>query len=179
MAIFEKISLFVLPCVVFLVAIIILFGKKADYFSFFLEGAKDGMKSAFNLLPSLCAIIISVSMILNSGICDYVCSLLSPFFEKIGVPGELFPLILIRPFSGSASIATFRELLTKYGPDSFIGVCASILMASSDTFVYVIFVYFSSSKIKKTRYALPLCFFLCIISCALSIFASKIFLNII
>ncbi len=179
MATVEKISLLVLPCVVFLVAVIILFGKKRDYFSCFLEGAKNGMKSTFALLPSLCAIIISVSMLLNSGLCDYICGWLAPFFDKIGIPSEIFPLILIRPFSGSAALATFKELLAKYGPDSFAGVCASVIMASSDTFVYVVCIYFSSSKIKKTRYALPVSFVVCVLCTLLSAFISRIFLNII
>lgn len=179
MEIFEKISYFVLPCVVLLIAVIILFGRKRDYFSAFLEGAGGGIKSAISLLPSMCALIISVSMLTSSGLCDYLCQLLSPVFEFLGIPVELFPLILLRPFSGSASIATYKEIMTKYGADSFAGVCASIIMASSDTFVYVICMYFSASKIKKTRYALPVCLLVSLLCVFLSTIISRLFLNII
>lgn len=179
MEIFEKISFFVLPCVVIFISIIILFGRKFDYFTSFLDGAKKGMKSAFSLLPSMCALIIAVNMLLYSGLSDYICKIASPLFEFLGIPVEIFPLILVRPFSGSAAIATYKELMTKYGPDSFASICASVIMASSDTFVYVICIYFSASKIKKTRYAFPVCFLVSLLCVFLGTFISRLFLNII
>ena len=178
MEILEKISLFVLPCVVFLAALTILFGRRENYFSHFLDGALSGAKSAVSLLPSLCALIIAVSMLTRSGICDYLTKLLSPIFDFLGLPSEIFPLILIRPFTGGGALAVFRELLERYGPDSFPGVTASLLMASSDTFVYVICVYFSTTKIKRTRFALPVCFIISLICIILSAFISRITLNI-
>lgn len=178
MEILKKISLFTLPCVVFLVAIIVLFGRKRNYFSFFLDGAKAGMKSAVSLLPTMCALIVSVSMLTSSGLCDYICTLLAPFFEKIGLPSEIFPLILIRPFSGSGALAVFEQILSKYGTDSLPGICASVIMASSDTFVYVICIYFSTTKIKKTRYALPVCLFVSVLCIFLSTIVSRVLLNI-
>jgi spore maturation protein B len=118
-------------------------------------------------------------MLTSSGLCDYLCQLLAPAFKLLGIPVEIFPLILLRPFSGSASIATYKEIMTKYGPDSFASICASIIMASSDTFVYVICMYFSLSKIKKTRYALPVCAFISLLCVFLSTVISRLFLNII
>lgn len=178
MEIVRKISLFVLPCVVFLVALIILFGKK-NYFSSFLTGAKSGFKGSISLLPSMCALIVSVSMFISSGAEKIISSFLSPLFDKIGVPSALFPLILLRPFSGSASIATYEEIISLYGADSFVGVCASVIMASSDTVIYVICMYFSTTKIRKTRHALPIALFISIFCVFLSCVVSRIFLNMI
>ena len=178
MEILEKISLFILPCVVLLTAMIVLFGRKENYFSCFLEGAKGGIKSCVSLLPSLCALIISVTMLTNSGLCDYIGQALNPIFNYFGLPSEIFPLILIRPFTGSGALATFEEILRKHGPDSFVGICASLIMGSSDTFVYVICIYFSSTKIKKTRYALPVCIAISFICIILSSLFSRLFLNI-
>lgn len=174
MEIFEKISYFVIPTILTIVAIIILFGKK-DYFESFLRGAKGGMKSAVSLLPTMCALIVGVSMFTASGACEIISTWLSPFFDFIGVPKEIFPLILTRPISGSASLATYGEIMSTYGPDSFPSLCASILIASTDTVIYVICVYFSTSKITKTRHALPVALFVSVFSIFLSCILSRIF----
>ena len=176
MEIVKKISLFVLPCVVFLVAIIIFFGKKS-YFESFIRGAKNGIKSSFAILPTMCALIVSVSMFLSSGIEPIISKYLSPILGFLKIPSELFPLVLLRPFSGSASIATFEGILEKYGPDSLIGICASVIMASSDTVIYVICMYFSTTKIRKTRHALPIALFISFFCVLLSSIVSRVFLN--
>ncbi len=168
MEIIEKISYFVLPCVVIFVGFIIFFGKR-DYFSSFSSGAWNGAKASVKLLPTMCALIVGVSMFTASGASDFFTKLLSPVFDFIGVPSEIFSLILTRPISGSASLATFKEILDACGADSFAGLCASVIMASSDTVIYIICVYFSTSNIKKTRHAMPIAlfvsFFCVILSC--------------
>ena len=174
----EKISLFILPTVIFLVALIVLLGRRRDYFSCFLDGAAKGAKGAFSLLPSMCALIISVNMLLGSGLADYVSKLLSPIFSKIGIPSEILPLLILRPFSGSASLAFFDSLLRKYGADSFVGILSSVIIASTDTFIYVICIYFSKTKIKKTRYLLPVCITVSLLSVFVATLVSRIFLNI-
>lgn len=174
MEILERISYYILPLILLIVALIILFGKK-DYFDSFLRGAKNGAVSAVNLLPTLCALIVGVSMLTASGAGELLSQLVSPFFDKIGVPKELFPLILTRPISGSASLATFGEILSQNGADSFPALCASLIMASSDTFVYVICVYFSQVGIKKTRHALPVAIFVSCLSILLSCILCRIF----
>lgn len=178
MEILEKISLFVLPCVVFLAAIIVLFGRRENYFACFLEGAKGGIKSCVSLLPSLCALIISVNMLTHSGLCDFLTDALFPLLNFVGLPSEIFPLVLVRPFTGSGALAAFEEILKKSGPDSLVGICASLVMASSDTFVYVICIYFSTTKIKKTRFTLPVCILVSLICLILSSLFSKVILNI-
>ena len=178
MEIVRKISLFVLPSVVFSVAMIIFFGKK-NYFASFLRGAKNGIKSSISLLPSMCALIVSVSMFVSSGAEKALSTFLSPFFDKIGVPSALFSLILLRPFSGSASLATYESLVMEFGADSFIGVASSVIMASSDTVIYVICTYFSTVKINKTRHALPVALFVSLFCVLVSCFVSRIFLNMI
>ena len=129
-----------------------LFSKK-PCFDDFKEGALDGMKSAVGLLPTLVALVVGIKMLGASGFLSALASLLSPLFSRIGVPGELLPLLITRPFSGSAANASFYELISEYGPDSFVSLCASVIMGSSDTMVYIIALYFSSVGIKKSRHA--------------------------
>ena len=168
------ISSFIIPLIVLLVSIIILFGKK-DYFASFIEGAKEGALSACKLLPTLCALIVSISIFTSSGASDFLCGALSPVFSILDIPSDLLPLIITRPLSGGASLATFEQILSKCGVDSYEAICASLIMASSDTAIYVVSIYFSTSSIKKTRHALPCALFVSFISVLLSCFIAKIF----
>lgn len=174
MEIINLASSFVIPCVILAVALIVLFGKK-DYFSSFLEGAKEGAISACKLLPTLCALVISVSIFTASGACDFLSSLLSPICDFLHIPTEIFPLIITRPLSGGASIATFQDILSKCGADSYEGICASLIMASSDTAIYVISIYFSSTGIKKSSYALPCALFASTVCIFISCIIARVF----
>ncbi len=129
--------------------------RKRPYFDFFLDGAKEGLRGAVSLLPTLVALLTAVRMLNASGLLTDLAHILSPAAEKIGLPPELIPLLLTRPFSGSAATATYSTLLTDYGPDSFPAICASVIMGASDTVVYICAVYFSSAHVRHTRHALP------------------------
>lgn len=173
----EKINLvssFIIPCIILFISVLILISKK-DYFSSFILGAKDGMINACKLLPTLCALIVSVSIFSASGASDFLSKICSPIFDFLHIPTPLLPLIITRPLSGGASLATFEQILSKCGVDSYEALCASLIMASSDTAIYVISVYFSTSKIKKTRHALPCALIVSLVSVFLSCAIAKIF----
>ncbi len=150
----EILSALPMPLVVAAVGVLFLTAKK-DWFDSFLRGARQGLQTAVGLLPTLCALIVAVAMLNASGAVDLLARLLSPAADAVGIPAELLPLLLTRPFSGSASTAAFVELLEKVGPDSLPGLCASIIFATSDTMIYIISVYFSSVNIKHSRSAIP------------------------
>lgn len=150
----EYIASLAIPAVICVAASFMLFGKK-DYFSLFTEGAKNGLRTAVSILPTLVALMIAINMLNASGILDALCRAISPAAEAIGIPTEIIPLLLTRPVSGSASTAAYSSLLSHYGADSFPALCASVIMGSTDTMLYVICLYFSSVGIKKTRYAIP------------------------
>ena len=151
----ERISALAVPAVICLAALFMLFGKK-DYFSLFTEGAKSGLHTAFSILPTLIALMIAINMLSASGILDLLSLALSPIAEKTGVPTEIIPLLVTRPISGSASTAAYSTLLERFGADSYPALCASVIMGSSDTMLYVICLYFSYVGIKRTRYAIPI-----------------------
>ena len=150
----ERISALAIPAVICIAALFMLFGKK-DYFSLFTAGAKDGLRTAVTILPTLIALMIAINMLGASGILDKISSALSPAAERVGVPPEILPLLVTRPVSGGASTAAYSSLLQRYGADSFPALCASVIMGSTDTMLYVICLYFSSVGIRKTRYAIP------------------------
>lgn len=150
----SQISALMMPLAAALIGCIMLFGKR-DYFSAFTRGAAEGLKTAVGLLPTLCALLTAIAMLNASGAVDAAAYLLSPLFSQLGVPAELLPLLLTRPFSGSASTAAFTDLLNRVGADSFTGLCASVIFGSSDTLFYVITVYSSAAGFRRTRGAVP------------------------
>ena len=151
----------VIPLVIVACGVILLGGRR-DYFAVFTEGAREGLSTAVRLLPTLCAMLCGVGMLRASGLLDLLGNLLAPVMGRVGIPSDLTPLLLTRPFSGSASLAVFKDLMASLGADSFPALCAAVIMGSSDTAVYVLSVYFSSVGIRRTRYALP---------CALAVMA--------
>ena len=77
-----------------------------------------------------------------------------PCFTYLKVPIEIFPMIIMRPISGSSSLAILNNIFENFGPDSFAGRLASVIQGSTDTTFYILTLYFGSIGIKKIRYAL-------------------------
>jgi len=128
--------------------------KKVDVFSEFLEGAKEGLKTAVNIAPALIALMTCVGMLKVSGALDILVWVFSPLAHLLALPQEVLPLAILRPISGSGALVIFNDLLDTYGPDSFVGRVASVIEGSSETTFYTIAVYFGAVKISKTKYTL-------------------------
>lgn len=160
-----------------LVVIILIYGmyKKVDIFDTFLIGVKEGMRSVINLFPTIFAMIIAISVLTNSGIIMNISNLFSSLFDKLGFPVEVFPLAILRPISGASSLALLSDILSKYGPDSFIGRVASVMQGSTDTTIYIISMYFASVGIKKIKYSLIVGLLADFVSVILSIVMVKMF----
>ena len=129
--------------------------KKQDVYSCLLEGGVEGLKLLFSITPALVMLLTAVHMLRASGAIELLSSFLSPVFRPLGIPVETLPLMLIRPFSGSAAVAVGADLMASYGPDSTIGRTVAIMLGSTETTFYTISVYFGAAGIKKTRYAIP------------------------
>lgn len=145
------ISVLIIPVVITLIVANGLM-KKAPVFDLFIKGAKSGIETSFRILPSLVGLIVAISMLRASGSFDVAERLISPISNKLNFPKELVPLALIRPISGSASLAVVRDILSKFGADSLIGRCASVMMGSTETTFYTLAVYFGSVGITNSRY---------------------------
>jgi len=141
------------PIVLFVV-IVLGFTKKVKVYETFISGAKEGFSVAVNIIPYLVAILVAIGMFRASGAMAYLTQILSPVTNLIGLPAEALPAALMRPLSGSGSLGIITELMTKHGPDSFIGRLASTFYGSTETTFYVIAVYFGSIGIRKTRHAI-------------------------
>lgn len=147
------ISDFIIPVTVLSV---VLFGcvKKVDLYEAFIDGAKEGLHTVVGILPTLIGLMLAVTIFRAGGALAIVTKLLSPFANAIGFPVEILPLSMMRLVSSSASTGLLIDLFQNYGPDSFLGRLASVMMSCTETVFYTMSVYFMSVGIKKTRYAL-------------------------
>lgn len=139
-----------------MVLFIIIYGftKKIDIYDTFIDGVKESFSMIFNLFPTFIAMILAINLFIDSGFLDFVLSFLKPLFNLIKVPVEILPLAIVRPISGSASLAYLNNIFSVHGPDSFIGLLSSVMQGCTDTTLYVISLYFGSIGIKKIRYSL-------------------------
>ena len=138
------------------VLFVIVYGlkKKVLIYESFLEGAKEGLITAFNIFPSVIAMVFAINIFLNSGFLEYIFKFLKPILNILNIPFNILPMAFIRPISGTASLAIMNDIFKNFGPDSYIGRVASVLQGCTDTTIYVLALYFGSIKISKTRHAL-------------------------
>lgn len=129
--------------------------KKINVFDAFIVGAKQGFDTSVSIIPYLIAMMVAIGMLRASGFFGLMDHWLAPVMAMIGMPPEVLPLALIRPFSGSASTGVMAELIHQYGGDSLIAKTAATMMGSTETTFYVIAVYFGAVGIRRTRHAIP------------------------
>jgi len=128
--------------------------KGVKVYEAFVEGAREGLKIAYRIFPYLLAMIFAVTLVRTSGMMKIIEKILSPFTYILGIPKEIMPLVLIKPISGSGALGTLTEIINTFGVDSYIGICAAVVMGTTETIFYTISIYFGSIKIKKIRHTL-------------------------
>ncbi len=150
----KYISVFAMP--VFMAMFIIMgLVRRVRVYECFVEGAKEGVLAMLNIIAPLVGLMVAINMFRASGALELIAKVLSPALELIRIPAEVLPLAILRPISGSASLAIVTDLFKNYGPDSVVGRIASVMMGSTETTFYTIAVYFGAIGVKKTRHTLP------------------------
>lgn len=147
------ISAAAIPIIILLIIIYGLVEKNKVYDSF-LDGAKEGIEIVFKLFPTLVGIFVAVGALRSSGLIDLIVKLIEPFTNLLRIPSQIMPLALLRPISGSASMAVAVDIMQTHGVDTMIGLITSTIMGSTETTFYTIAIYTSSVGIKKTRFIL-------------------------
>ena len=130
------------------------FKKKVNIYDAFLEGAKEGLMISFNIFPSIIAMVFAINIFLDSNFVNAVLGVFTPVLNLINIPLEIMPMALLRPISGTATLAIMNDIFINYGPDSYVGRLASVLQGCTDTTIYVLALYFSSIGVKRIRYSL-------------------------
>ena len=130
-------------------------GRRVNVYDVLTEGAREGLIVLVRILPSLVGLLTAVYMFRASGAMEFLASLLAPVLTRLGIPPETAGLLFIRPVSGSGALAIGSDLMARYGPDSYIGRCAAVMLGSTETTFYTIAVYFGSAGIRRTRHTIP------------------------
>lgn len=156
---------------------IILYGysKNIDIYETFIEGAKDGIKTVFQIFPTLVGLMVAVGILRESGALDFFSKCVGPICMQFGFPKEAVPLTFMRLISSSASTGLLLDIFKKFGPDSFIGRLVSIMMSCTETVFYTISIYFMSVGIKKIRYTLKGALIANLFGIIASLYITKIF----
>lgn len=159
-----------------LLVLVLLYGlvRKVNVYDSFVTGAKKSFDLSVSVFPYLAAMFIMTNALAQSGLDKYLIDFLAPPFQLLGVPREVVKLILLRPFSGSGSLAILTEVYDCYGVDSYVGRCASVIMGSSETVFYVAGVYFSQTKVKHTGFALSIALFCNLVGSVLACLLCKV-----
>lgn len=149
----SNISNIIIPLIVFY---IIAYGliHQCKVYETFVEGAKDGIKTVVGILPTLAALMTAVGVLRASGFLALLQKLFAPVGEWIGLPSELFPLIIMKMFSSSAATGLVLDIFKNYGTDSYVGMITSIMMSCTETIFYTMSVYYIAANVTKTRYTL-------------------------
>ncbi|GHU58647.1 spore maturation protein [Clostridia bacterium] len=169
-----EISIYIIPIVIAFVVVYAVV-RKVDVFAEFTKGVKEGVIICYDIFPSLFALVIGVTMLRSSGGIDAIGNAVAPIVGRLGIPKDVIPLALLRPFSGSGATALFEDLLNTTGADSFAGRVASVMLGSSETTFYTIAVYFAATKVRKTGAALPSALFGDALGFVLSTLAVRMF----
>ena len=150
--------------------------RGVNVYEAFAQGAAEGLPVLLKILPYLVAMLVAVRLLSDGGAIDAATRLLAPVCGAIGLDARLLPLLLLRPFSGSAAMAILTELFAEYGADSPVGLTASVLMGSSETIFYEVALYFGVVGVTKTRFAVPAALLAALVGAAASILFTRLLL---
>lgn len=142
-----------MPLIVLLIILYALL-ERNKVFDIFLKGAKEGVETVFKIFPTLVGLFVAIGALCSSGILELIINIIKPGISILKIPSEIMPLAMLRPISGSGSIAVATDIMKKYGVDSKIGLIASTIMGSTETTLYTISIYTESAGVKKTRFVL-------------------------
>lgn len=149
---------YIVPLLLLFTAVLAL-RRRENAYDILVQGASEGLKLLYHILPALILLLTAVHMLRASGAMELLSSLLAPVFSLFGIPPETAMLVLIRPISGSAALAVGADLMAEFGVDSDIGRTVAVMLGSTETTFYTISVYFGAAGIQKTRYTIPAALF--------------------
>ena len=144
--------------------------KGTNIFASFVEGSKEGIDTAFRILPYMIAMLAAISIFRNSGLMTWIMDGFTKGLDVIGVNKEItnaIPVALLRPFSAGGARAFMFDAMQHYGADSLTGRLACLFEGAAETTFYVIAVYYGAVSVKDTRYTLPIMLlvdFVCVIT---------------
>ena len=150
--------IYVIPAILLLTVVFATI-KKTSVYDGFITGAKEAISLTLIVLPYLIGIFVMCEIFYQSGLSERLCALLEKPFSFLGIPREVIELVLIRPLSGSGSLVLTEKIFSEHGADAYVSRCASVISGCSDTVFYIVAVYLSKAKDKKSHGAIPIAIF--------------------
>jgi spore maturation protein B len=129
--------------------------RRIKVYEEFVEGAKEGFGVILKIIPFLVTMLVGIGMFKGAGGIDLLTRLLTPVLTPLYFPTDLLPLALMRPLSGSGTLALLTDVIHRLGPDNIVSLMAATIYGSTETTFYVAAVYFGSVGVKQTRHAIP------------------------
>lgn len=168
-----KFSVYVIPLIII---ILFVYARKRGVMLYdtFAKGAREAIPISVTLFPYLATVFIMAELFEVSGLASLLIKTISPVFKFLGIPEELCRLVLIKPFSGSGSLALLSEIYATHGADSYVARCASVIFGSSETVFYVSAVYFANCKRKKLALPIFVSLFSTLIATVFACFICKV-----
>lgn len=127
---------------------------KVPVYDTFIKGAKKGFLTVIKIMPTLVGLMVAVGILRASGFLELIANGIGRFTDRIGFPGELVPLTVVKMFSSSAATGLLLDIFKEYGTDSYIGRIAAISMSCTETIFYTMSVYYMTARVTKMRYTL-------------------------
>lgn len=152
--------------------------KHINLYDTFIDGAKEGFKTAVTIIPYLVAILVAIGVFRASGAMDYITMGIISLLSFLGIDtdwAEALPTAIMKPMSGSGSRGMMVDLMNTYGADSFVARVSASIQGSTDTMFYVLAVYFGSVGVTKTRYAVSYALLADIVGSISGVIAAYIF----
>ena len=128
---------------------------RVDVYDTFLDGAKQGLRTGAGIFPALTGMLLLLGMMRTSGLTEALAESLSPVMAWMNLPGEIAQLLLLRPLTGSGSMAALKEIFAQCGVDSRAGRIGAVLVSSSETIFYTMTVYLSATGVRKLPHVVP------------------------
>ena len=150
--------------------------RKVGIYDCIVSAGKEGFDTAIRIIPYLVAVLVAVGMLRSSGAIEILSKLMDPITSLIGMPTEALPMALLRPFTGSGSLAIASEIMKSNGPDSLVGNIVSTMYGSSETTFYVLAVYFGSVQVKDIRHTLTCCLIADTVGAVIAVWSVRWFL---
>lgn len=151
----NQVSRWAIPALLFFIPALA-FIRGVKVYEVFVTGAEEGFATAIRIIPFMVGMLVAIGVFRASGALDLIVKVMSPLMSPWEIPAEIIPLAVMRPLSGGGALGVAADLISTYGPDSFIGRLASVMQGSTDTTFYVLTVYFGSVGIRRYRYAVTL-----------------------
>ncbi|MCM1158580.1 MAG: hypothetical protein NC300_10000 [Bacteroidales bacterium] len=176
MKVFDFLSVFLIPFVIFYILLYGLLQKK-PVFELFIKGGKQGFITVFEIAPTIVGLLIAVGVFRSSGALDLLCDFLRPLGELLRIPAAVIPLALLKMFSASGANGLLFDLFKNHGTDSPVGFTASVLLSCTETLFYTVSVYYMSAEIKKSRWTIPIGIVIAVFSLFISVWITNLCLS--